>query len=372
MPLDIPIPRVNANDDQVCIVGLYVEVGDVVREGDLLAEIETTKATAEVHAPASGTVAAIACKIGQYVDVGAALCQLSDAGRAESGEMPTSVDRPSDRMITAKARRRAEELGVDIDAVKADDSDRVTVEAVERHAKRHTPLVELSSPRSEGARTVVVGAGGHAATIIDVLAGQGLSILGCVDDNPELQGKEVVSGVKVIGASDSLPRLFEDGVTTAFLGIGGIGEGGKDRIPVRIKVIRMLEEIGFHLPPVVSRHAYLGRDSSLGPGTVLFPGAIVGPRCRIGAHVIVNQAAQVCHDCTLDDHVHITPGAILGGHCEVGTSSIVGMGASLLLKTVVGRHCLIHNNAAVMSDVHDYTEVYTDGRRFERDLVKPG
>ncbi len=367
MTVDIPIPRVNANDDQVCIVGLHVKPGDVVREGDLIAEVETTKATAEVHAPASGSVAAVACKVGDYVDVGAVLCTLSDADPAlpvktsdDQGDAPV-------RTITAKARRRADELGVDVDGIEADDSGRVTVDAVERHARRHVPAPEPALSLVGVARAVVVGAGGHAAAVIDALAGQGIKIVGCVDDNPELQGREVVSGVEVIGASETLTTLFDEGVTTAFLGIGGIGEGGQDRIAVRIKVIRMLTEIGFHLPAVVSRHAYLGQDCTLGPGTVLFPGAVVGPRCRIGAHVIVNQGAQVCHDCRLDDHVHITPGAILGGHCEVGSASIIGMGASLLLKTVVGRHCLVHNNAAVMSDVHDHHEVYGDGRRFRRD-----
>ncbi|MDH3661298.1 MAG: hypothetical protein OEU92_14935 [Alphaproteobacteria bacterium] len=367
----MPIPRVNANDDQVCIVGLSVAVGDVVQEGDLLAEIETTKAAAEMHAPASGTVVAVAGKIGQYVDVGATLFTLSDADRGERVETAQDQADAQERMITAKARRRAEALGVDLEAIEADHSGRVTVDAVERYAKRHAAaaLAEPARSRFGGQHAVIIGGGGHAASVIDVLSGQTFSIIGCVDDNPELQGKEVVGGVKVIGTTEALPALFEDGVTSAFLGIGGIGAGGLDRIGVRVKVIRKLEEIGFRLPAVVSRHAYLGADSTLGPGTVLFPGAAVGPRCRIGAHVIVNQGAQICHDCTLDDHVHITPGALLGGHCQIGASSIVGMGASLLLMTAVGRRCLVHNNAAVTSDVHDDTEVYTDGRRFERGAV---
>lgn len=368
MTVEIPIPRINANDDQVCIVGLHVAAGDVVQEGDLLAEVETTKATAEIHAPMSGTLVAVACKVGEFVNVGAALCTLSDTDQGAEAELARDQGEVPSRMVTAKARRRAEKLGVDVDEVKPDDSGRVTVDAVERHARKR---VFLSEPtiisQLGGQRAVVVGAGGHAAAVIDALAGQGISIVGCVDDNPELQGKEVVSGVKVVGASDALPSMFESGVATAFLGIGGIGEEGQDQIGVRVKVIRRLEEIGFSLPAVVSRHAYFGQDSTLGAGTVLFPGAVVGARCRIGAHVIVNQGAQVCHDCTLEDHVHITPGAILGGYCQVGAASIIGMSASLLLRTAVGRHCLVHNNAAIMSDVRDHSEVYADGRRFDRD-----
>jgi len=46
------------------------EKGDVVEEGDLVAEIETDKAVVEIEAPVSGTLSAIEAKVGQVIPMG--------------------------------------------------------------------------------------------------------------------------------------------------------------------------------------------------------------------------------------------------------------------------------------------------------------
>ena len=45
-------------------------VGDTVKEGDVVAEIETDKAVVEIEAPASGTLSAIDQPVGAVVPMG--------------------------------------------------------------------------------------------------------------------------------------------------------------------------------------------------------------------------------------------------------------------------------------------------------------
>ena len=45
-------------------------VGDAVKEGDVVAEIETDKAVVEIEAPASGTLSAIDQPVGTVVPMG--------------------------------------------------------------------------------------------------------------------------------------------------------------------------------------------------------------------------------------------------------------------------------------------------------------
>src|SRR3954468_7258551 len=60
-----------------------VSVGQEVREGDALCEIETDKTTVEIPSPVAGLVAQILVEEGRTVPVGTAL-----VGRAKGGEPP--------------------------------------------------------------------------------------------------------------------------------------------------------------------------------------------------------------------------------------------------------------------------------------------
>ncbi len=360
MNKDVVIPRVNANDDQVKVVGLFKAVGDQVREGDLLAEIESTKATAEIIAELPGRVAAIEAAIGDYVDVGALLFVLAD--EATGGEAPAACT-PTERHVTAKARQLAEKLGVDLDQVPTADDGRVTADAVQAFGKRSAKASPTAIGRTEA---VILGGRGHAAAVIEALTGQGITVIGCIDDDPAMLDQEVHQGVRVIGPSERLKGLHQDGVRLAYVGVGGVGPNGLDEGSIRARVFNLLLEHGFVVPPLVSRDAHVAPGVTIGLGSVVFPGAVVGAECRIGANVLINQGSQVCHGVTIGDHAHITPGAAIGGNCKVGHGSLIGMGASILLDVEVGDFCVIHNNAAITSCVPDLTEVYTDGRRFER------
>ena len=54
MPTAIPTPRVNNNDDFVRFSRTYVEPGALVRKGDVIADIETDKASVTIEAEAEG------------------------------------------------------------------------------------------------------------------------------------------------------------------------------------------------------------------------------------------------------------------------------------------------------------------------------
>ncbi len=77
--VDITIPKWGLTMDEAVVSAWLVKVGDVVGEGDELAEIETDKAVNVLESPASGTVVEI-------VQVEGASVQQGDViGRIEQG-----------------------------------------------------------------------------------------------------------------------------------------------------------------------------------------------------------------------------------------------------------------------------------------------
>jgi pyruvate dehydrogenase E2 component (dihydrolipoamide acetyltransferase) len=122
------------------VLAVLVTVGDTVREGDPILEVETDKAAVEIPSPVDGTVAEIRVKPGELVKVGDVLMTFetdgTDAADAAAGSPAT--DEPAAPPRTAAetpdtggkrkrppvpaspaTRRLARELGVDLYAVTA-------------------------------------------------------------------------------------------------------------------------------------------------------------------------------------------------------------------------------------------------------------
>jgi sugar O-acyltransferase (sialic acid O-acetyltransferase NeuD family) len=352
--MDVVVPRLNANEDEVLVAQVMVAAGAPVAEGQLLFVVESTKAASEVHAPAAGTVSELLAEAGAMAEVGSVLCRLGGAAAA-----PVAAKTAVSAEPTLKARLRAAELGIELAGVKP-EGERVTVADVERHAQAHGlgPRTAIAAIRP--GRAVIVGGGGHAATVYDALLPLGWEVVGCTDARLAA-GTTVVETLKIIGDDAALERLLAEGVTAAFLGVGGAVDNG-----ARARVFETLSAMGFALPSFVHPRAHVGLGTLLGAGTQVFAGAVIGPRVTVGADVIVNQGVQLCHDSSVGDHAHLAPGAIIAGGCAIGAGTTIGMAATVLFGAQVGRDCLVHNGAAVLGRLGDGIELRRDGTHAER------
>ncbi|MFA5293364.1 MAG: biotin/lipoyl-containing protein [Phycisphaerae bacterium] len=69
MATTINLPKLGQTMEEGTIVSCKVNVGDKVKKGDVLFEIETDKATLEMESPAEGTVEKILVEAGQTLPV---------------------------------------------------------------------------------------------------------------------------------------------------------------------------------------------------------------------------------------------------------------------------------------------------------------
>ncbi|MEZ6163389.1 MAG: pyruvate dehydrogenase complex dihydrolipoamide acetyltransferase [Phycisphaerales bacterium] len=80
MSISITMPRLSDTMEQGTVVKWHVKQGDSVSPGDVIADIETDKATMELEAFDEGTVAALAIKEGQTINVGETIVVLAEEG----------------------------------------------------------------------------------------------------------------------------------------------------------------------------------------------------------------------------------------------------------------------------------------------------
>jgi pimeloyl-ACP methyl ester carboxylesterase len=82
MPTEVILPRVDMDMTEGMIAAWHVLEGETVRAGTVIFEIETSKATMEVDAPASGTIRHISTAVGETVPVGTPVAWIYADGEA--------------------------------------------------------------------------------------------------------------------------------------------------------------------------------------------------------------------------------------------------------------------------------------------------
>jgi len=144
MARDVRLPQLGQTMEEGTIVNCLVKVGDQVKKGDVIFEIETDKATLEMESPAEGFVKHILADVDETLPVGAPLLVLGDKGEevpqsyvdslgggapaapapapaapvAEPARAEPEPSRPAGKvMASPRAKKLAVELGVDLAAV---------------------------------------------------------------------------------------------------------------------------------------------------------------------------------------------------------------------------------------------------------------
>ena len=91
MATEFKLPDLGENIASGDVVSVFVSVGDVVKPGQALLEVETDKAVIEVPCPPGGRVASVLVKKGDTVKVGQTLLTLEAAGTAPSVATPVAA-----------------------------------------------------------------------------------------------------------------------------------------------------------------------------------------------------------------------------------------------------------------------------------------
>jgi pyruvate dehydrogenase E2 component (dihydrolipoamide acetyltransferase) len=145
MAKEVNLPKMGQTMEEGTVVNCLVKIGDEVKKGDVIFEIETDKATLELESPGNGFVKAILAELNQTLPVGATLMILGDKDEqvavptaaspapVASASAPTTQSAPTAQapvaepqpakptgkiMVSPRAKKMAEDLGVDLATVK--------------------------------------------------------------------------------------------------------------------------------------------------------------------------------------------------------------------------------------------------------------
>lgn len=189
-------------------------------------------------------------------------------------------------------------------------------------------------------KVIIVGAGGHAKVIADIILQNGEYEIAGLIDRKSVKG---FWNIPVIGDDTELSEIRKRGIKYAFIALGAN--------QLRRKLSELVKNEGFQLINVISRHAVISNRVSLATGIAIMPGAIINADTRIGEGGIINTNASIDHEGCLESYVHIAPGCSISGKVKIGENSFIGTGSRIIDGITIGADVVAGAGSVIIKDV---------------------
>lgn len=191
---------------------------------------------------------------------------------------------------------------------------------------------------------IIIGAGGHAKVIADIIYKYGDNLIGFLDDNLSLQGKKIYLDKKVIGTTKDIENYNKNYFVI------GIGNNS-----IRKKINN---ENNLKLYTAIHPSAIIAQDVKIGTGSVIMAGVVINPGTVIGKNCIINTCSSLDHDNLLEDYVHISPGAHLAGTVSVKEKTWIGAGSTIINNITINQNNIIGAGSVVIKNIEEENGTY--------------
>ncbi len=198
---------------------------------------------------------------------------------------------------------------------------------------------------------VMIGGGGHASVLADILLCQGREILAVI--SPEnISQRPVFRGMTHLKNDKDVLAFSKDKVLLVN-GIGMMPKSGFKR-----KINEYFLSLGYRFETVIADSAYVSPFSKIETGTQILPMAIIQTGAIVGSHSIINTGALVEHDCNIGSYNHIAPKATLCGQVETKDNVYVGAGSTVTQGLSIGNGAIVGAGASLTKSLETNTIAY--------------
>ena len=171
-------------------------------------------------------------------------------------------------------------------------------------------------------KVLIIGAGGHAKVIADIVQKSEDIVVGFLDDNANRIG-ESFFGSEILGTVSDYKKYAPDTYFIIALGNNTLRK-------------ELSKEICGRWYTAIHPSAIIGKGVDLGEGSFIGAGVIINADATVGKHTIINTCSVIEHDCTVEDYAHLAPHTTMCGGSSVGELSLIGAGAVLTNGSRVG------------------------------------
>ena len=198
---------------------------------------------------------------------------------------------------------------------------------------------------------LIIGGGGHAAALAEILIKQNKPLLGVV--TPEiLAGHTIFDSVQHYVHDDDVLKFSVENV----LLVNGIGAMPQQTL--RKKIYTRFTELGYTFATIVADSAKVSNFSSIGCGVQVMNNSVVNIGTVIGINTIINTSSTVDHDCYIGADCHLATGSTLSGQVTIGTNVHIATGVNIINNVTIGDNAIIGVGANITKSIPSNSIVY--------------
>ena len=198
---------------------------------------------------------------------------------------------------------------------------------------------------------LLIGAGGHASVLLEILIDQKINIFGYVSPKPAAN-KNLFSNLPWFKADVDILQFDKSAVKL----VNGIGSLPGNRL--RADFYNKYKNLGYTFATVISNYASVSMYARLEEGVQVMRGSIIQTGTSIGCNSIVNTGSIVDHDCSIGPNNHIAPGVSISGHVISKSNVHFGTGSCVIQSININENVLIGAGTTVTKNVEKYTICY--------------
>jgi sugar O-acyltransferase (sialic acid O-acetyltransferase NeuD family) len=192
---------------------------------------------------------------------------------------------------------------------------------------------------------ILIGAGGHAESCIDLIEEVGqYEIFGLLGFSEEI-GRRIF-GYSVMGDNNDLAQELASKCPNALVAVGQIKTA-----KIRKELFHLAKRAGFQLPSIIAPSAYVSRRAVIGEASIVMPGAVVRAGARVGKNCIINSHAVIEHSVEIGSYCHVASAAIVNGGAKIQDSSFIGSGTIVYQGIEIASESVIRAGSVVFKDI---------------------
>ncbi|MCL1139593.1 NeuD/PglB/VioB family sugar acetyltransferase [Shewanella pneumatophori] len=193
---------------------------------------------------------------------------------------------------------------------------------------------------------ILIGGGGHASVLLDILLSQGKNVIAYI--SPQNASNMALFKGITHHKSDEDINLYD---ASKVLIVNGLGHMPKNNL--RSKVYTKFVNSGFKFTSVIADSAVISKYASIAGDAQILTGAIVNGGASIGRNTIINTAAIVEHDSVIKEHTHLAPNTTICGNSIIGAHCFIGSSATIIQGLEVGCHSIIGAGVTLLETVSE-------------------
>ena len=192
-------------------------------------------------------------------------------------------------------------------------------------------------------KLILVGAGGHAKSVVDSINELEYELCGFIDSNKE--GTHI--GLPIFGAELDDIKNYEK--FSYFVSIGDI--------MCRKAWFEKIKERKLNIINIVDKTALISSTAMIGVGNFIGKYAIINADSIIGDNNIINTKSLIEHECKIANNCHISTNSVINGNVVVENNVFLGSGSVCNGQLKIGSDSIVGSGSVVIKDVPEKVTV---------------